>query len=122
MQFKEQVWASFERELQKAVTRDSELGRKLEKASEILLENLNQTKVSNVVEENRILKNDQKEAGKVVDQILSDCKPLITADLQSMYPPLQPNFSPSSFFLDSPLPAKRGLALVSCCELRNKLE
>lgn len=52
IQYKEEVWSTFERELKKVIKKDSVLYQKIQGTTQILVENLNGTKISNVVKEN----------------------------------------------------------------------
>ena len=58
IQYKEEVWSMFERELKKVIKKDSVLYQKLQSTTQILVENLNETKISNVVKENHRLLTD----------------------------------------------------------------
>lgn len=57
-QYKEEVWSTFERELKKVIKKDSILYQKIQSTTQILVENLNETKISNVVKENHKLIED----------------------------------------------------------------
>ena len=52
IQYKEEIWSTFERELKKVLKKDSDLYRKMQGTTQILVENLNEMKVSNVVKAN----------------------------------------------------------------------
>lgn len=80
IQYKEHIWATFERELKKVVRRDSELYKKLQQTTQILVENLNETRVSNVVKENRHLINDHISAANLIEKIMNDSKQLLVDD------------------------------------------
>lgn len=67
IQFKEEIWSTFERELKKVITRDSSLYEKIERTTQILVENLNETRVSNVVKENNLMTRDHKKAVKIIN-------------------------------------------------------
>lgn len=58
IQYKEEIWSTFERELKKVIKKDSELYRKIQSTTQILVENLNEMKVSNVVKANNRLMAD----------------------------------------------------------------
>lgn len=58
IQYKEQVWSTFERELKKVVKKDTALYQKISDTTHILVENLNDTKISSVVKENLRLRED----------------------------------------------------------------
>jgi hypothetical protein len=45
-----------------------------------LIENLNETRVSNVVKENINLQNDHRNSVALIDQIINDCKMLISEE------------------------------------------
>lgn len=66
-QYKEEVWSTFERELKKVIKKDSMLYQKIQSTTQILVENLNETKISNVVKENHKLIEDQKKFIAIVD-------------------------------------------------------
>lgn len=53
--------------------RDSELYQKINNTTQILLENLNDTKVSNVVKENKKLLSDHNNALKIIDKMIDSC-------------------------------------------------
>ncbi|CDW77268.1 UNKNOWN [Stylonychia lemnae] len=76
-QYKEEVWSTFERELKKVIKKDSVLYQKIQGTTQILVENLNETKISNVVKENHRMLEDQKKIAVVIDGILHDCQKII---------------------------------------------
>jgi len=57
-QYKEEVWSTFERELKKVIKKDSMLYQKIQSTTQILVENLNEQKISNVVKDNHRLVED----------------------------------------------------------------
>lgn len=64
------MWSTFERELKKVIDKDSELYHKISTTSLILVENLNETKVSNVVKENNILVKDHESAVQRIENMI----------------------------------------------------
>eukprot|EP00347_Sterkiella_histriomuscorum_P000056 403377354 len=79
-QYKEEVWSTFERELKKVIKKDSILYQKIQSTTQILVENLNTTKISNVVKENHIMIEDQRKMQSVIDKLLKDCQEVIDED------------------------------------------
>ena len=59
------------------IKRDSELFDKINNTTQILVENLNETKISNVVKENHILLKDQQNAISKIQQMIQDCSSFI---------------------------------------------
>lgn len=80
IQYKEEVWSTFERELKKVIKKDSMLYQKIQSTTQILVENLNETKISNVVKENHKILMDQKRAGDIVDLMLSECNNILSSE------------------------------------------
>ena len=79
-QYKEEVWSTFERELKKVIKKDSILYQKIQSTTQILVENLNETKISNVVKENHRLMEDQRKAISIIDELTNECKQIIFDD------------------------------------------
>jgi hypothetical protein len=55
--YKEEVWSSLEKDLKKNIKKDTALYKKIERTSAILVQNVNDSKISNLVKENIRLLN-----------------------------------------------------------------
>lgn len=74
------MWATFERELKKVIKKDSVLYQRIQSTTQILVENLNTTKISNVVRENHRMIEDQRAMQKLIQVLITQCQQVIEED------------------------------------------